>query len=361
MGPTSHYPKEALDWLRYILDAETAMPAVTDWPALLDFAEKQALTGVFSPATRPENLPKELQLRWISRLQWIERENNLQIRRAEQLFERLEQEGFRCCLLKGLGNAILYPDPMKRSPGDIDLWLDTDEATAYRYVKKLFPEEKESFKHIHFPLFEDVSVDVHVTPLKLFSGIHSRRLQQWIERNKAEQFENRIRLPGASRDICVPTGRFNAVYQLGHMLVHTFDEGLGLRQVVDYYYVLKNLPVPSKEERDEWVGTIKTLGMIKFAAAVMWMERDVLGLPAERCLVEPDRRRGEQLLRDMLAGGNFGRYSRRYGGRGGFFSRGLAETWRDIRLLPLAPREGAARVCWKFRTAVKHILRIDNH
>ena len=220
----------------------------------------------------------------------------------------------------------------------------------------MFPDAEVSYKHIHFPIFEDAPVDVHVTPLKLYSGLHQKRLQRWIEQNKAEQFKYRIRLVETDRDVCAPTRQFNVVYQLGHMLIHLFDEGLGLRQVVDYFYVLKGLEASDKELQD-LVETIQSLGMLKFARAVMWIESDVLGLPVERCVVEPDERRGKQLLEDILEGGNFGHHSDRYNGRKGFYYRGMVEAKRNITLLSMAPREGIARLYSKMKTAIAHATR----
>ena len=331
------------------------MPTVSDWSALMVFAGKQALIGICLPEECPENLPKDLLLQWIGQVQLIEQQNKLLNKRIGQLFGMLRQAGFSCCLLKGQGNAEMYANPLRRCPGDIDAWVNTDEVTAYSYVKKFFPDAEESYKHIHFPIFEDAPVDVHVTPLRLYSSLYQKRLQLWINQSKEEQFEHRIRLTGIEREVSVPTAKFNAVYQLGHMLIHLYDEGVGLRQVVDYNHVLKNLKV-LKDERRELVSTIKNLGMYKFARAMMWIETSVLGLPLAQCLVEPDERRGKQLLEDILEGGNFGHHSQRYNGKNGFYYRGMVEAWRVVKFLPMAPREGLARLVSKMGTAVRHAI-----
>ena len=345
--------KEVLEWLRYVLNPNTTMPTVRDCSALMAFAEKQALIGICLPEKCPYNLEKNLLFQWIGQVQLIEHQNILLNKRIEQLFGMLEQDGFQCCLLKGQGNANMYPCPARRCSGDIDMWINADETTVYSYVKKLFPKADESYKHIHFPIFDDVKVDVHVAPLKFYSGLYQKRLQRWIEQNKKEQFNHKIRLWETNRDICTPTHQFNVVYQLGHMLIHLFDEGIGMRQMVDYFYVLKGLEV-KENEREKFVVTIKTLGLLRFARAVMWIENDILGLPIEQCIVEPDERRGKQLLNDIMEGGNFGHYCKRYNGSSGFYYRGFVEAWRVIGLLPIASREGLARLVNKLGTAVRH-------
>lgn len=348
--------QEALAWLRHVLNPSPEMPVVTNWPALMAFAEKQALAGICLPEECPDNLPKDILLQWIGQVQLIEQRNKLLNMRIEQLFGMLEKDGFQCCLLKGQGNAEMYPNPLRRCSGDIDVWINTDEVTAYSYVKKLFPDAEVSYKHIHFPIFEDAPVDVHVAPLKLYSKHNIKRLQQWIGQNGEAQFEHRIRLSGTIKKASVPTPQFNAVYQLGHMLIHFYDEGLGLRQVVDYYYVLNVLDF-SEKERKELVSTVNALGMYRFARAIMWIESSVLGLPVDRCFVLPDKRRGKLLLGDILEGGNFGHHSERYNGKTGFYYRGFVEAWRNMRLLSIAPREGMARLSSKLKTAVKHAIQ----
>lgn len=354
MGRINKDTTEALKWLRYVLNPNTEMPEVRDWSALMTFAEKQALIGICLSEECPENLPKDILFQRIGQVQLIEQQNKLLNKRIEQLFELLEKDGIQCCLLKGQGNAVLYPNPLRRCPGDIDVWVDTNQETAYQYVKKLFPDAEVSYKHIHFPIFEDVSVDVHVTPLKFYSTLFQKRLQRWIKQNKEEQFKHGIRLAETDRDVCVPTRQFNVVYQLGHMLIHLFDEGLGLRQVVDYFYVLKGLEA-SNDERQELVETIRSFGMYKFARAIMWVESSVLGLPGEKCIVKPEERRGKQLLEDILEGGNFGHHSQRYKGKSGFYWRGFIEARRLFSLMSFAPCEAAFCLLRKIKTAVRHI------
>ena len=346
---------ESFKWLRYALNPEADMPHITDWNALMAFAERQALTGLLLPVEPSENIRKDLLLQWIGKAQLVEHRNRLLNKRVEQLWGILEQEGFRCCLLKGQGNAAMYPNPLMRCAGDIDVWVDADKETVYQYVRRRIPDAEESYKHIHFPIFDDAPIDVHVTPLRFHNRRNEKELQRWIELNKEAQFANRIRLTGGERDVCVPTAKFNVVYQLGHMFIHIFAEGLGLRQVVDYFYVLRNLEV-SEKERAELVGVIKSLGLYRFAKAIMWIESCALGLPIEFCIVSPDERNGRRLLNDIMEGGNLGKHSQRNKGQGGFYSRGFVKVWRDLKLLSVAPREVTAALLRRMRTAIRHAV-----
>ena len=337
---------EALAWLRFVLNPDTAMPTVTDWEALLAFADKQALVGICMPYSCAEQLERAFMIQWYGQCQQLEENNRHANERIVELFGMLEEAGFPCCLLKGQGNAAMYPAPLLRTPGDIDVWIDADEERVSRYIRQTFPDAKTKEKHFDFPIFEDIDVDAHVVPLKLYAPASGKRLRRWIEQNKADQFAHKIRLAGTDRDVSVPTGRFNVIFQLGHMLIHLLDDGVGLRQVMDYFYVLKNLNL-TEQERSDLAGTIRSLGMMRFARAIMWVEHHVLGLDAGLCVVDPDEKLGRKLLADILDGGNFGYYSRPFQSSRHSLPRFLAGALRDITLLPLAPREGIARLVWK--------------
>lgn len=347
---------DALAWLKFRLNPDTEMPTVADWPALIAFAEKQALIGVCLPDERPSNIDQKLALQWIGQVQMIDRRNMLLNERISQLFKMLEDAGFDCCLLKGQGNAEMYPNPLARCSGDIDVWVDEKEDVVYQFVREQKPNAEETFKHIHFPIFDDAPVDVHSSPLRFYSAHYKKRLDCWIEQNKSEQFAHKIKLTGIEIEVNVPTRFFNVIYQMGHMMIHTFDEGVGLRQVVDYFYVLRGLDV-SANEISEMSATLKRLGMYKFAQAIMWIEAIVLGLPTGQCLVEPNENLGRKLLCDILEGGNFGHHSERYGGRKGFYYRGIVEALRDLKWFFINPREVSCRLLNKMGTALKHAVQ----
>jgi hypothetical protein len=346
---------EGLAWLRFVLCPETGMPTVSDWAALYAFADKQKILGVCDPTKYDVRVGIEVLSHWIGDIEQIKNSSLLLNKRIEELYNILDGAGFSCCILKGQGNAEMYHEPLMRMPGDIDVWIDADEKSIQKFVKDQFPEANEYFKHIKFPVFDDVPVDVHVTPLKFHCSKYHKRLQRWISLNKKEQFEHRIHLTGIERDICVPTAKFNAVYLLGHMLIHFYDEGVGFRHLVDYFYLLKNFAV-SDIERLEFERTIASLGMKRFASAVMWIEKEVLGLPEQYVLVAPDKKLGESFLKDVLDGGNFGKYSQRYKGKKGFYWKGLVEAKRVMALSNIAPCEASFCLLMKMRTAGKHFI-----
>jgi len=342
-----------INWLKFCLNNDTQIPNELDWYEIFRFAEKHQLYGICSPLSYDIPIPTELLYEWIGIEQRLKSTNLHLNNRIVELTTSLANAGFKSCVLKGQGNATLYPHPDKRNSGDIDVWVDSDQDRLFHFVRGQFPEAVKCMKHIKYPIFPDVEVDIHNTPLKLYSPLHDKRLQTWIQWNKAEQFSHQIRLDGTDTDISIPTAQFNAVYQLGHIMIHLLDQGVGLRQLVDYYYVLKNLEGITKEEKESIINTWQELGMGKLAEGIMWIEKEMLGLPDRYVFIEPNEKRGKLIAADILEGGNFGKFSRRQEfNKHGKIARGITDLWRFGKLSSCFPEEDLFRCLSKGRSAV---------
>ena len=151
--------------------------------------------------------------------------------------EWFRKKGFRTCILKGQGNALMYPNPYSRTPGDIDIWVGGGDKRVISFVRSISPHEKACYHHIEFPSYKGVEVEVHYRPSFLLCFWHNRKLQKYYERVKKEQFSHRVML-GEQGEIAIPTVEFNLIFQLTHIYAHLMNEGIGLRQLLDYYYVL---------------------------------------------------------------------------------------------------------------------------
>lgn len=218
-----------------------------DWDACYQFAKRQTLVGVLFDGI--QRLPKELAparpllLRWLSDSESIRRRNMRIDRASAYIYNKVCAAGFRCCILKGQGNALLYPHPSSRIPGDVDVWVMANREELRHIAFSLTEGDgsslQESLNHIGLTV-HGVSAELHSTPALLNSPLHNSRLQKWLKRNADLQCSNRIALPNNAGEVAVPTVSFNIIYQLCHLFHHCFYEGVGLRQIVDYYFVLKN-------------------------------------------------------------------------------------------------------------------------
>ena len=233
------------DFLRFCIGSAKEIPdslKEADWKELYAIAKKQCLVGVLFDGIKKlpaehVGMKKELLLQWMAESQMLEKANVRLNDAAIQVSEWFRKKGFRTCILKGQGNALMYPNPYSRTPGDIDIWVEGGDKRVISFVRSISPHEKTCYHHIEFPSYKGVEVEVHYRPSFLLCFWHNRKLQKYYERVKDEQFSHRVML-GEQGEVAIPTMEFNLIFQLTHIFSHLMNEGIGLRQLVDYYFVI---------------------------------------------------------------------------------------------------------------------------
>ena len=233
------------DFIRFCIGSTKEIPDSSkeaDWKELYAIAKKQCLVGILFDGIKKlpaeyVGMKKELLLQWMAESQILEKANVRLNDAAIQVSEWFLKKGFRTCILKGQGNALLYPNPYSRTPGDIDIWVEGGDKRVISFVRSISPHEKACYHHIEFPSYKGVEVEVHYRPSFLLCFWHNRKLQEYYERVKEKQFSHRVML-GEQGEIAIPTVEFNLIFQLTHIYAHLMNEGIGLRQLLDYYYVL---------------------------------------------------------------------------------------------------------------------------
>ena len=354
--------------------------AKIDWRQLYNFASRQALLGFcfdgierltkeFSEELKQNPMGRDLLMTWMGAAQQIHRQNMKVNTVASKLYSMIREDGLRCCILKGQGNALMYPNPYSRTPGDIDVWVNASREDITEYAKRHFNLEDDiRFHHLETTM-DGVPVELHFFPCSMNNPLYHARLQKWFKRNADLQCSNVVSLPDGIGEIAIPTTAFNVIYQLTHLYHHFFDEGIGMRQIIDYYYVVISdyLLVINDESlgiRDTLQRELKYLGLWKFAGAVMYVLHEALGLSGEKMIVPVDEKRGKLLLAEILNGGNFGRHFTKYGH---FTQQGMAKKyflkiWRNMHFVRYYPAEALSEPIfrtWHFLWRMKNKKIID--
>ena len=396
-----------------------------DWHRLFEFCKKQALIGVGFTAVEKLHAmgvvcSAALRMQWMALALQIEKKNSLLNEQCSQLSMKFEHDGLSTCILKGQGNCLNYPDHLRkrRQCGDIDVWATpiNDEGLRIKdkgiaiavqtgkeeveyvgyhgrkavieYVRMQFrlqgidENPKACYHHIEAPSMDGTEVEVHYRPAFLRSPLRNWRMQRWFEHHADECMKNKTHL-----GFSMMTSSVNVVYQMCHLYTHIFEGGIGLRQLMDYYFALRvwhndvmeckdlqsqgmwseglGTPVLSKEEV---MAVFRSFGMAKFAAAVMYVLQEVFAMPTQKLinderllitdgysitderltiddcpwlLCEPNEKEGKKLLAEIMQGGNFGQYDER--GKefknGGTIKHGLWKLKRVMRLVRSYPEE----------------------
>lgn len=336
--------------LRCALSGKPFVGALTamQFEEVLKQAEEQAVFGlVFNAVHNAEIVDKENVVGdEVSKAQMaifeavglqeqIKQQNEIVNERAEMLARILAAWGYRTCVLKGQGVAHLYSNPLLRQSGDIDIWVDGKQDEIISCLRSNFIGIRNiDYVHSGAGFFNDVEVEVHYRPSWMYNPISNRKLQKYFKANKELQFTHLDEKVG----FAYPTIDFNLVYSLIHINRHIFEEGIGLRQLVDYYYILKH---SSSEGRNAAFRQLRRLSLKKFAAAIMYIEKEVLGIEEAFLLCAPDRKGGKFLLDEIMRGGNFGQHDSRneWYDKDSRFKRGLFHLKRNWRYLKHYPSE----------------------
>lgn len=359
------------------------VPSAKEWQMLYDIAKKQSLVGIcFAGVQRlcdsaSENYcgMSEMQyLTWMGMAAKIQQRNQVVDERCTQLQAKFSVDGVPSRILKGQGVASLYGEQLHglRQSGDIDLWLDMPKEKVVEWAKAHGETEPAGYLHVGCYVFSDTEVELHYRPTYCKCLWHNARMQRFCQQH-FKDYEMRDRL-------VVPSWNFNVVYILSHIYRHLFGLGIGMRQLMDYYFVLRTQGVrcsnglkgskgsdglsSSKDNSldasnssyssstasnsSELIQTLRSLGLEKFAGAVMYVMREVFRLEEQYMICPVDEKRGKALLRDVMLMGNFGHQDERQKEARKTMAGSL--WWklkRGVELVRFYPAETLSEPIWK--------------
>lgn len=354
-----------LDFVRFSLNPNAEIPSSAfhvSWQDMLETAKKQSVVGICWQGIQrlgdmTENKPTDDDvMEWMAAARKIEKNNKKVNEKAVWVYGNFKKEGFDACVLKGQGNALFYPDKMMRTPGDIDIWIIPQSAhfgknvedydscirQTIDYCKRLTPKSRAVYHHIDFRKAGDVAVEVHYRPSWMSNPVNNRRMQKWFLDHAEDCMTNEAPIVGADKlspGFAIPTWEFNVVYQLSHVFKHLLQEGIGLRQLIDYYYLLCNRPRTTSMNNLDVI--IKRLGLAPIAGAMMWLMVEVFGMDERLLIFKPNKKKGMFLLNEVIESGNFGRFDKRV--LSGVYSspvmKNVQRLVRDVRMVGYFPSE----------------------
>ena len=331
-------------------------PSEKEWEALLVLAKKQAVVGLTFETLDSLNRcnqspPLPVLYEWIGINEQNKQRNYLVNKRCIELEKLFLNAGYRCCVLKGQGTSLYYNNPLCRQSGDIDLWVKKKGKVKVENVRKdvLKFAEGEGYhisqidiKHSDINFFNDVPVEIHFMPSWMYNPFRNRKLQRFFAELTNKQFGNYDQQVGFTHT----TVDFDIVFSLVHIYRHVFEEGIGLRQLLDYYHILLH---SDNEQRKEAIKFLKGLGMRAFAGGVMWVLKECFALNDKYLLCEVNVRHGRFLLSEILIAGNFGHYDIRFNhqSKEKRLSNGFIQLKRNLHFLCFYPSEVLWSPFWK--------------
>lgn len=403
-------------------------PAAEEWKVLYDMAKKQSLIGICFAGVQnltinhPSfiiHLNELLRLQWMGMAAKIQQRNEVVNRQCVELQVKLVDDGLCSCVLKGQGVASLYSKHLRglRQSGDIDVLMwkagltqKENREKVVRYAKSIDCNAHDAEHHIAVEMFPNTEVEMHFCPSYLCNPFANKRMQKWFfDYDKSRFVETKL-------SFCMPDAEYNLVFMLSHTFRHYMSEGVGLRQLMDYYFVLRQFQEVSKldkkacgEKTDltkngkttsvsavfhneplandcsseigsalpssanhasatlsgtadtsaknnkNLLETLDSFNMLKFASAVMWVMKEVFGMEEQALICEPNERLGWKLLARVMQGGNFGHHNTKtMVSRTSHMGRFVNQLVQDLKLAIDYPAEAL----WAPISMIREFVRI---
>ena len=361
-------------------DRLIGVPSAEEWTDIYAESERQAVTGILlhgiDRLPTEQRPPQSLLLQWIMVGQMIEKRNLLLDEHCKKLIVYLSSVGLHPTILKGQGIARYYSEPLQRlrQSGDIDVYVNDGREKAVNTVEgaglKVCGWD---YKHAHIRIWKDTEVELHYRVEVLLNLWKNRKLQRWFDVHAEEMFghteitETTESSDGhikghteigeivssavggkghtESTEMVTPTVEFNVFYILLHIYRHFLYEGIGLRQIVDYYMVLRTVN-DSRLMVNEYVDAVRELRMMKFAKGLMWVMHETMGMPDDWMLWNPDEKEGRYILKQVMMGGNFGHHDERLKHSGGKLGAVRAILTHNLHLLTHYPSDVVWAPVW---------------
>lgn len=286
-----------------------------EWIYLISIAKKQTVAAIVFDGVNmlPDVLQPErhiMQQLFAFTLQ-TERTHAVLNHALSDIVHRFTESGIPTLLLKGQGNAWLYPNPLHRQCGDIDLYVGRKNyEEACRLIHEWgianSEEESESEKHLHFE-WNKVTIEIHRTTTLLYHPKANKRFLEWSEAQLKDSPYSFVPQNETER-VTVASPEFNAVFIFYHAFHHFMIGGIGLRQLCDW---ARCLHMHKEELKDvDMEKRLKELSILTPWKVMGYIAVHYLGLPKEDfpCYDESAKKKAGAVLAMIQKEGNFGAY-----------------------------------------------------
>lgn len=219
---------------------------------------------------------------------------------VEKMFK---DAGIPICTIKGFACASYYPEPNLRQMGDIDFLIPKAKREQGKQLMLASgfvcaDEEEEHDFHIAFKkgpyLYE---MHESVTTFLDKDGYIEKYLENVVDTAEVASL--------GMANLCVPDRFVHGLIMLLHMQRHMISGGgVGLRHLCDWAVFVNTFE--SREWCELFEEKLKKINIWKFAATLSKTASMHLHMPEQEWFAAVDSELAEQLLDDIVIGGNFG-------------------------------------------------------
>ena len=340
---------------------------VPNFSVLLQEARKQTVDGLLYalPEIRVSDEERPVLLQWIAGMPRLEQANREMEMHAVRLSALFEKKGVRHAIMKGQTCAVHYPHPLLRRSGDIDVYVAPKDFEKACSALEALQFEKDDVTMHHTSYRKGLlDIELHWVLQRLQWPSTHRRLREMLTHEVDECKSPTPMLDIGAGMVHVLPPELNMVLLTAHPFTHIVNEGLGLRQVVDWMMVFKN--TRTQIDIPKLYVMLKELRLLRVFRMLAYLCCTYLGMDKDAACITPDGiayskqdgKRGERVLEWIIESGNFGHAMK--------FGEGKARTRRFysyflrncLRFFWLNPTEMIAwpwMKCYRFVTGQNHL------
>lgn len=206
-------------------------------------------------------------------------------------------------VLKGSASAFYYPNPKLRTMGDVDFLIK--ESEIEKASKALIDDgfvlvEQDHICHIVFKKGK-MHFEMHFTPPGLPEGKNGEAIKEYFD----NVFKLSCNVKIEDYKFVIPGDFHHGLTLLMHTYHHLLSEGIGLRHLCDWAVFVDSFD--SKEFENLFKQKLETVGLWNFAKILSYLSHLYLKIPYKEFMGKFQSKLCEDLMCDIISGGNFGR------------------------------------------------------
>lgn len=307
--------KQLIELIKFALGGECDKSILTslDIQALFGAAQGQTVLGLAMDGLEKLSLPlsnrddRQILFSWVGTREMIYQQNTLHRKTLKTIHELLKSNGIQEVYMKGVTVALRYPQPLHRTVGDIDFVVAKDDFKRTLEALEKIAKVDYDLVHEHHGMAHigDITIEPHYKVHNYQYEANDKAMQEIFD----DVFPNKLRYVDIDDEqvpMFPPT--MESVFLISHMVNHVYEEGLGLRQVIDYRQLLEN-----DSDKIDWTLHTEYLQRMHMTRAFRVFTRiceKYLGLSTSICKLQytsSEVRFADKMIEDIMNVGNFGR------------------------------------------------------
>ena len=275
-----------------------------DWKEIAKESIAQAVPLVtFDAATiYKQYIPDDIYTHWKNVVARVLRSDFIVMQSQVDLIELLSDK-YPYIILKGMAAGAYYPNPEMRALGDVDFLIDPTQQAEIEEILLQAGYKKSHGDHPNHVVFRKpgAHLEMHFEVAGVPYGCRGEAVREFL---KDAVFEPQKRMHDMG-EFSAPNDMYHGLILLLHMQHHMLGEGFGLRHLSDWaVYVAKTY-------KEAYWGEIlipflKKIGLFTYAAVMTKTSAKYLQIPCPEWAASADGETCDEIMRDILIGGNFG-------------------------------------------------------